>query len=170
MEEQKTEPMEEKQAENVEQQQPAKKERPTFLTVICILSFIGVGFVVISNIVALIGGGVSKAIMESTEEVMQAMETVEEVPIVGESVTKIVSNASTMAAINIIAALVVLVGVLMMWSLKKTGYYIYIVGEIAPVIALIVLGGLLGGFMAIFSSFIAILFIILYGLNVKHMA
>ncbi|MBA7540386.1 hypothetical protein ES705_32683 [subsurface metagenome] len=169
MEEQKTEPMEKKQAENVEQQQPATKERPTFLTVLCILSFIGVGFVVISNIVALIGGGVSKAIMESSEEVMQAMEAVEEVPGM-ESATKIVSNASTMAAINIIAALVVLVGVLMMWSLKKTGYYIYIVGEIAPVIALIVLGGLLGGFMAIFSSFIAILFIVLYGLNVKHMA
>lgn len=169
MEEQKTEPMEEKQAENVEQQQPAKKERPTFLTVLCILSFIGVGFVAISNIVALIGGGVSKAIMESSEEVMEAMETVEEVPVVGESVTKIVSSASTMAPINIIAALVVLVGVFMMWNLKKTGYYIYIVGEIAPVIALIVLGGLLGGFMAIFSSFIAILFIVLYGLNVKHM-
>lgn len=169
MEEQKTEPMEEKQAENVEQQQPATKERPTFLTVLCILSFIGVGLVVISNLVALIGGGVSKAIMESSEEVMQAMEAVEEVPGV-ESVTKIVSNASTMAAINLIAALVVLVGVFMMWSLKKTGYYIYIVGEIAPVIALIVLGGLLGGFMAIFSSFIAILFIVLYGLNVKHMA
>lgn len=170
MEEQKTEPMEEKQAENVEQQQPAKKERPTFLTVLCILSFIGVGIVVISNIVALIGGGVSKAIMESSEEVMEAMETVEEVPVVGESVSKIVSSASTIAAINLIAALVVLVGVFMMWSLKKTGYYIYIVGEIAPVIALIVLGGLLGGFMAIFSSFIAILFIVLYGLNVKHMA
>ena len=169
MEEQKTEPMEEKQAENVEQQQPAKKERPTFLTVLCILSFIGVGIVVISNIVALIGGGVSKAILESSEEVMEAMEAVEEVPVV-ESVTKIVSNVSTMAAINLIAALVVLVGVIMMWSLKKTGYYIYIVGEIAPVIALIVLGGLLGGFMAIFSSFIAILFIVLYGLNVKHMA
>jgi pheromone shutdown protein TraB len=162
--------MEEKQAENVEQQQPATKERPTFLTVLCILSFIGVGLVVISNLVALIGGGVSKAIMESSEEVMQAMEAVEEVPVVGESVSKIVSSASTIAAINIIAALVVLVGVFMMWSLKKTGYYIYIVGEIAPVIALIVLGGLLGGFMAIFSSFIAILFIILYGLNVKHMA
>jgi len=161
--------MEEKQAENVEQQ-PAKKERPTFLTVLCILSFIGVGFVVISNIVALIGGGVSKAILETSEEVMEAMETVEEVPVVGESVSKIVSNASTMAPINIIAALVVLVGVLMMWRLKKTGYYIYIVGEIAPVIALIVLGGLLGGFMAIFSSLIAILFIVLYGLNVKHMA
>jgi flagellar biogenesis protein FliO len=166
MEEQKNESMEEKQAENVEQQEPAKKERPTFLTVLCILSFIGVGIVVISSLVGLLAGKAGSMIMEAAESV-EGMQDIPEM----EPVSNAVRYASTLSAINLICALIVLVGVIMMWNLKKLGYYIYVPAEIAPVIFGFILigGGMFGGLFAALSAIFPILFIILYGLNVKHM-
>lgn len=174
MEEETKEPMEETKAEPVEQptQEPAAKERPTFLTVLCILSFIGVGLTIIQSITRFFATKASSALMDATgvmDEMEQAMQEVPGGDIVTDSVSTIVDKGPMLATINLIAALVVLAGVLMMWNLKRTGYYIYIVGEIAPVVALVVVGGLLGGFLAIITSVFAILFIILYGLNVKHM-
>jgi len=149
MEEQKAEPQEEPKAEAVEQPQPAAptQERPTFLTVLCILSFI---------------------LLEAAE----SMEGYQEVPGT-EYVEESLSYASTLGIVSILAALVCLWGVLWMWKLKKTGYYIYIVGELAPVIVSFILvgfGSFLGGFFAFIGLIFPVLFIILYGLNVKHMS
>jgi len=61
----------------------------------------------------------------------------------------------------------------MMWKLKKTGFYIYVIGEIAPVILPFVLFGGFGvlGTMALVMGLIfPIAFIIMYALNLKHMS
>jgi hypothetical protein len=65
-----------------------------------------------------------------------------------------------------------------MWKLKKMGFYIYLVGEIAPfIVAFATIGfagmfSLAGGFLAIITALMFIfplLFIILYALNLKHL-
>lgn len=117
----------------------AEAKRPTFLTVLCILSFIGCALQLLGNI-ATIG--------------------------------------TAIGIVNVLAAVICFVGVLLMWKLKKTGFYIYVVGEIAPIIVgIIVLGaaGLFsfaGGFFAkimVLAYVFPIAFLIMYGLNFKHL-
>jgi hypothetical protein len=170
MEEQQAEPKEEPKAEAVEQPQQAApaQERPTFLTVLCILSFIGVGIQIIQGLISLFAKGAGSMIMEAAE----SLEGYEEVPGT-EYIEESLSYASTLGIVSILAALVCLWGVIWMWNLKKTGYYIYIVGELAPVIVSFILvgfGSFLGGFFAMIGLIFPVLFIILYGLNVKHMS
>ena len=57
-----------------------------------------------------------------------------------------------------------------MRKLKKTGYYIYIVACLIGIIGpLAIIGsGIMGGFILLGSVF-SILFIILYGVNLKHL-
>lgn len=171
MEEPQAEPQEEPKAETVEQppQEPAKNERPTFLTVLCILSFIGVGFAVISNLISLFATSAGSALMDAATETLEGYQDVPGMDLVESAV----DYASTLSIIGIIAALVCLWGVIWMWNLKKTGYYIYIVGELTPVIVSFILvgfGSFLGGFFAMIGLIFPVLFIILYGLNVKHMS
>ena len=81
--------------------------------------------------------------------------------------------------INAVCVIICLIGVLMMWKLKKTGYFIYIIGEIAPPVVSLAfaghsgLGGLFESFY-MFSMIIGFLFpiafIIMYGMNLKHMS
>jgi hypothetical protein len=81
--------------------------------------------------------------------------------------------------LNLVAALICLWGVIQMWKLKKMGFYIYLVGEIAPLIisiATIGFAGLFnfaGGLMALtvaFGFIFSLLFIILYAVNLKHLS
>jgi hypothetical protein len=113
--------------------------RPTFLTVLCILSFIGCGLAVLGSFA---------------------------------TITKLTG------ILGLVAALVCLYGVIQMWKLKKMGFWIYLVGEIAPIIITAVTVGVAGlftfagGFTAIMiglGSIFTIAFIIMYALNLKHM-
>jgi len=113
--------------------------RPTFLTVLCILSYIGCGLAILG----------------------------------------VISTITTLLGIlNLVAALVCLLGVIQMWKLKKMGFYIYLVGEIAPLaISFATIGfagmfNLAGGIMAMavaLGFFFSLAFIIMYAINLKHM-
>ncbi len=65
------------------------------------------------------------------------------------------------------------VGAMKMRKLKKEGYYIYLIGEFAPIIASAVLMGIAvqmnSPVSAAFSILIPVLFAILYGMQLKHM-
>ena len=118
-------------------------KRPAFLTVLCILTFIGAGL-------GLLGGFGQFAI------------------------------DATMGGITVLANALCIVGAIMMMKLKKTGFFLYLVGELLPLIyTFLVLGGL--GAMSIpmlgdaiivvyiIALVIPLTFIIMYGLNLKHM-
>ena len=142
------------------------KKRPSFLTVLCILSFVGIGIGIISAVYSLI------TFSATTELINQYGSAMENSPL-GGMVDTLVKWGQTLYTIEIVANLICLAGVLMMWKLKKNGYFIYIVGEIAPAIATFALmGGYgpLGTFMMVSGLIFPIVFIILYGLNLKHMS
>ncbi len=78
---------------------------------------------------------------------------------------------ATSALIQALLNIPILIGVLMMWKQKKTGFYVYAVFELVQPIMPLILGlGLVGGIMATVGIIFAILFIILYGVNLKHMS
>lgn len=154
--------------ENIEVNQIEKPKRPTFLTVLCILTFIGVGIAVISSI--------SNFMMQNSALMQNAMQEgmkTNPFPDSGDMIAKSLYYATTIGIVNIICALVCLVGAILMFQLKKLGYYIYIVAEVAPVIISTILIGMPSGLLLatfIVSALLPVLFIILYGLNLKHMS
>jgi len=144
----------------------AEKKLPSFLKVLCILSYIGCGL-------AFIMGLYNLFTFQSQIDAMKGFGGMFGGSELGDALDALIKYGQVYYIINIVATILCFVGVLMMWKLKKTGYYIYIIGEIAPAIASFALLGGFGalGTMAMVAGLIfPIAFIVMYGLNLKHMS
>jgi hypothetical protein len=139
-------------------------KRPVFLTVLCILSFVAAGFAAIGYIavITLMGAvtagasaleGMSGGAGEAGAAISNAISTG---PSAGLTWAYIVVGFLTM--------LVSLFGVIKMWKLQKVGYFLYVGASVVSMIMGIIYSGF--GVMAVIFP---ILFIVLYGLNLKHL-
>jgi len=160
---------------------PAKPQRPTFLTVLCILTFIGSGWGIVSGISSYITAnataGVAQAAMDDAREDIQnessnAGTQMAEKMLSGVSDMLKPENIKKNALFSIVASVFTLLGGILMFGLKKTGYWVYILGTLIGIVGpFMVYGG--ANFVTILSSsmiaFFGVLFVILYGLNVKHL-
>ncbi|MDH4473635.1 MAG: hypothetical protein QE487_13580 [Fluviicola sp.] len=158
------------------EQGPAK--RPMFLKVLCILTFVSCGLSFISSIYGLLTVKQSEEAMKMVMNIQQNNDMPEIVSSMQEGLSKIMEWTTTSYYLALGNVVICLAGALLMWRLKKPGYFIYIFGQILPFISLVgmysavqdipILGFsmIIGG---IFSAIFAIAFIIMYGLNVKHM-
>lgn len=160
-------------------------QRPTFLTVLCILSFIGCGLGIFGGITgyftnkALVGTGdaLSSEISNSMDEALSSGEMSDAEREMASALGNALGGSMDFGAmansslVQGLMAIVCLIGVFMMWKLKKTGFYIYTLAQIVTVAAPFVLvGGLAGGLMATLGAIFPVIFIILYALNLKHMS
>lgn len=146
------------------------KQRPVFLTVLCILTFSGTGLIIIVSLFSIVVMGQLESVMEDFNETYIELDSKTDL---GNSYrwTKI------SYILNIVGSLLCLVGALIMWKLRKYGYYIYIVGQVLPLIGtFMVMNSMFSGnfgeftiFSSIFSMIFPVVFIIMYGLNLKHM-
>lgn len=153
------------------------------LRVLCILSFFGCGSLLVFGVMGyssykaqatrntLLEGIVSLSHQASASSAAaSAMDNAATDPIIREEI----SNLNKMATSSLIVGLLnilVLIGVVMMWKLKKAGFYVYTLGQVASVATpFLIVGSLAGGLMATLGAIFPILFIILYGLNLKHMS
>jgi hypothetical protein len=149
---------------------PAK--RPTFLTVLCILSFIAAGFAIIGYITAITLMGAATAVVSAADEAMEVASDS-----LGASYSEMsaamdqaMSSGPSMGLtwayviIGFVCTLVGLYGVIKMWKLKKVGFYMYTGASVVSMIMGIVYSGF--GVMAVIFP---IAFIVMYGLNLKHM-
>ncbi len=118
------------------------RKRPTFLAVLCILTFIGSGLGLLFSLLALVAFGAIQGMLET-------------LPITPE----LGGSSMLLMAISVILSAGSLFGAILMWQLKKVGFFLYVA---AQVIMLIV------GF-TVFSLIITALFVILYALNLKHL-
>ena len=150
--------------------------RPTFLTVLCILTFIGSGWSIYSGISNYYTADISYGLVnEQFEKVQEELDDKDGAEVagkllqsIGDSMTpeKIKNNGIATA----ITSLITLIGAILMWGLRKTGFYVYVIGAIAAVIAPIaIFGGFAGAMASGGAAFVGILFIILYALNLKHL-
>jgi hypothetical protein len=168
----------------MEETQLLPKKRSTFITVLCILTFIGSGWGIIDGIIDYVAAdtvGQATQIMEDQMgEAMDQIEDSEDMPestknfmenMVGgvmESITP--DNIRKSALINILASLLCLFGAYLMWNLNKKGFYIYLAGTLLAVIGMaLVFGGLLGMAAAGGTGFVGLVMCILYGVNLKDM-
>jgi hypothetical protein len=117
--------------------------RPKFLSVLCILSFIMCGIMIILS-----AWGLMKSILISEEE----RQFIEMMRSFSPEAADQVDEARKFSLINYCAFLVFqiisLFGVIMMWKLNKRGFYVYVAAELLPY--LVIVGGfLIGGMEAI---------------------
>ena len=155
--------------------------RPTFLTVLCILSFLMGAWGLWSGIEGAFTDKPMRDLEEARTEMETAMAELEGQG--GEFAVKMMESGLTMAEtaaanavplgyIGLITSALSLLGVWMMWNLKRTGYWIYIVASVVGLILPFVFLGFstLSLLSLGFGAFITVLFIVLYGLNLKHMS
>lgn len=150
---------------------PAK--RPQFLTVLCILTYIGVGIGLIGSVMGYMATQAAAAMMGGMEsmgsaEGMSAMPGMEDAMATANAAFQ---YATMILGIGVLGSILCFVGAMMMWKQKKTGFYIYVVGEIVPPIVSVVLLGMTGmGALGMLGFILPIAFIVMYGLNLKHMS
>lgn len=135
-------------------EETATTKRPALLTVLCILSFIGSGLSVLVWLLLTVGIGSFLGFLENIPGFSDAMAGSGAGLGVGIMVLNLVLNGGTLA------------GAIMMWQMKKLGFWIYsgafVLQFILPLI-------LMDARFSIFGLIIMALFITLYGLNLKHM-
>lgn len=111
-------------------QQP---QRPEFLKVLCILSFIGIGIMLLMSLAGL------PKLFQSPEMRMAEMEKMEQIspgfmdkmaPLLNDP--NYTAKAVSKFAIDLLLQVLSLIGVIQMWKLRKKGFYLYMAGELLP--------------------------------------
>jgi hypothetical protein len=150
---------------------PIAPKRPTFLTVLCILTFIGSALTLISAIYGYFTISASAAAFDTSMSQVQGLEQTGMMGELQETMQKAVDNALPNFIIGVVCSLLCLFGAIQMWKQLKMGFYIYCVGELVPPIAGFILGagGMIGSAGAAVGLVIAIVWVVLYALNLKHM-
>lgn len=157
-------------------------KRPTFLTVLCILTFVVSGYHLIMAVIGLftsnsfdpdqwqdisnqMGEAMSGADSASQEMAARMMDALSSMMQAG------IANAVTLGITAILASALSILGAYWMFQLKKIGYYTYIVAKVVGIIIPLFIFGfnILTLMMYGFIALIAVLFIVLYGINRKYM-
>jgi hypothetical protein len=160
-------------------QQPA--ERPTFLKVLCILSFISIGLSFIFSLGSVFGGPQSEEEMVAQKvELLEANEELRDNGMDGfadmmEQMTRmnesINANFYMASVVSILALLIGFYGVFSMWQGKKLGFHLYIVYSLISVgqLYLFVSPADIPSIAIIFNLIVAGVFILLYSRNLHWM-
>jgi hypothetical protein len=160
--------------------QSTSSPRPTFLTILCILSFVGLGWAIINNLFTLAfsstGSWFYSLLQEELEKALNEASMSDPGAVVFlenlfDGVLDLVSHLPVLGTAGLIFSVIGLIGVILMWGLKKTGFYLYTGAKIAMIFAPMVIAGFsfITMMIAISTAFWAIIFIILYALNFKHL-
>lgn len=157
----------------------APSTRPTLLTVICIISFIMGALSIISSIRTFTTDQ-SVAMAEAQSQMEEAKVQLGDQAdgMAGklldsgmEIAQRTAENAVAISISGILLSLLSLIGVWMMWNLRKSGFWLYLISTVVGLIVpLYFIGGSMMAIMSIgFIGFFSLLFIILYAVNLKYM-
>ena len=155
--------------------------RPTFLTVLCVLTFLGSGFGIYSAITNYTGAsfasGITQDAMETAKDQIEEEAGDEKGAALANKILDSVSSNITEdkirknAMASGIASILTLVGAILMWGLNKKGYLVYVIGTLVSIVApLVIYDGFMGFLGSGFIAFFGIIFCVLYFLNLKHMS
>ncbi|MDX1349030.1 MAG: hypothetical protein R3279_02220 [Putridiphycobacter sp.] len=156
---------------NDESNMSMDERRGKFLQVLCILSWIYIAIQLFSSVVAYIGG--PEKLMQAKSEAEDAIAAVDDSgfmkTVMAEAMIvldKTIENFNAIHIGNILGLLIGGLAVYMMFTLKKTGFFLYI-------LYVVIIAGVsvyfLGFASAIMDILVSIAFIIMYGVNVKRM-
>lgn len=158
----------------------APAQRPTLLTIICILSFIGGLWGALDGLrtgftdKAQTDLAEARTIMEESMAQLQGQGSPFAQKLMEEGIAmseKIAEHAKPLGITALVLSLLSLYGVWLMWNLRKQGFWYYTLAAILGVLVpLYFLGFSMVAVMGLgFGAFVSILFIVLYAVNLKHM-
>ncbi len=162
--------------------QPAP-QRSTFLTVLCVLTFLASSYSIVTNISNYLNADVSSTFVKQSLDDTQSKleESLKDDEKAAGITDRLMSDASKMsspesikksALLTILASALTLGGAILMFMLRKPGFWLYVAGTLVSIIAPLVISGtgnMLSIGMTILFGFFGILFIILYALNLKQL-
>lgn len=144
------------------------QKRPAFLTVLCILTFVGAGLTMIYSFFMWVSLTAAERMFETFGDVTEDFGGVE-----NESF-QVFGWMKFLMLMYLLGSVLCVAGAIFMMFMRKIGFYVYIVGQIAP---LVVIGLMLGsnvqnelGMVGLmFAAIFPIGFIVMYGLNFKYL-
>jgi hypothetical protein len=158
----------------------APVKRPVFLTVLCILTWVMCGFTFISTCKQVF-------FKPSMEEQLAEVDKLRSIkPEIADQMEEYIENQTRemelmQTGITLVAVGFSAFGAMMMWQLRRRGFYLYLVGEFVPYLAFLfdggrsmkMMGAMLGpsggyimlGVMLLFDA----IFVALYAVNLKHL-
>ncbi|MBA4850345.1 hypothetical protein [Emticicia sp. BO119] len=152
--------------------------RPTFLTILCVLTFLWNAYKFYGAIPSVFTPEKVAASKEQANEMMMDMmskylsdKDLEEVEKSQEETNKLFTekNLVTTGIISIISSVLLILGGIWMWGLRKKGFYVYIAGNALGILApVFIMGGMIGWSIGIASFINAALFTGLYALHLKY--
>jgi len=148
------------------------KELPGMLNVLTILTFIGCGISYIFSIWGYVSSTAEKLAEAQEKRAQLSDNSGFAAKLLDDSINaaRVSYDYKTLLLItNLIFITLCLIGALQMRKLKRSGYFIYLIGELAPVF---LLAGLLSSptnISLMFSLFFAVLFVILYSTQLKYL-
>jgi hypothetical protein len=152
-------------------------KRPTFLTVLCILTFIGSSYGIFSGVTSYATADTVGVIKDKLNDSMDEISSDEPGAEMAQDIMDSVMNGMTAdnirknAIASFIGNILTLLGGILMFGLKKMGFYSYLIGTIVLIAGPVAIFG--GNFMGIIASggiaLFGILFVVLYAVNLKHM-
>lgn len=159
--------MESTQYDTFEIKSSQTPERPDFLKILCILSFVACGLLILLCSLGTLVFALDEATIE--EVWSKAIETNPQLEAL--DATSFLHNFGLICVYMLIATAFSLTGVIMMWRMEKMGFYIYVVAELSTHFFRMDSGnqqetsyvGL------IFGIAIDLIFIAMYFVNLKHM-
>jgi hypothetical protein len=165
-----------------------EQKRPTFLLVLCILTFVGSGFGLIMGLINFTGFND----IESALSRGQAGNPFSKAMLADLDLVTMQKTQDWVNLLSLFASILCLAGAIIMFKMKKIGYVPYLVGNIVAIYGGVVsmslvkemskamsripmgnVGGdvmsAIGGGTLILTVVVAIAFLIMYGLNLKHL-
>jgi hypothetical protein len=162
------------QPANTENWLEEPKKLPSMLNVLTILTFIANGLGFFSAFYSYFSAA------SNYDKVVQAQDKIDQLPDFAKKMMgpdpvgnarRMLDNRLPIMLLTLVGCLLCFYGALQMRQLKKTGFTIYILGDVVPLISLFIFIGAstLTGFTGIFGLIIIIVFIILYATQLKYM-
>src|SRR5689334_16169497 len=109
----------------------AEPMRPQFLSVLCILTWVCAGLMFVASVWGILFQPSPEKQLEKIEEMRSVSPEMAD-----KMEAALEKQGGTMQVVNTILSLIALAlsayGAYMMWQLKKTGFYLYLAGELLP--------------------------------------
>lgn len=166
--------------ENPFEVQQNKPQRPTFLLVLCILTFIGSGWNVLTNLFSIFTAGFMNGNlqMEQYSNMVGEMENNSASAFMSgflnssmEVLQATAMHAREIAVMQLVLSLLSLLGAILMFQLRRSGFFLYTAAQILALFVLPYFAGFstLVVIGMLWSAFISLIFIVMYAVNLKYM-
>ncbi|MGB6036363.1 MAG: hypothetical protein WBG42_08840 [Cryomorphaceae bacterium] len=167
----------------IDQFDSEKQERPAFLTVLCVLTWIVSAWVIMSvpfnyyfsshETASTFQSSINDAMSQMAEADAESAKMVEGFMMAAsDMISNGIKNAGWIAITDLLVAILSALGAFLMFKLRKPGFWLYVVAKVVGVASVLAFLGVnivtMGA--ASLAGFVGLIMVIMYGVNRKYMS